>query len=317
MESQNDKKVLNWVILLALALVWGSSFILMKRGLDVFSSSQVAAIRIFFAFLFLSPLLFRHIKKDLLVHWKAFLGMGLCGNLIPAFLFTKAETGISSSLAGMLNSLTPLFTVITGVLFFGSKTRWQNIVGVLIGLVGAIGLMASKSNAVPGQLSAPLYSLYVVAATVLYALSVNIIGKYLKGVSPITAAVWALFFIGPMAGIYLFSTDFISVMQVHPGAWKSLGYVSLLGIFGTALSVIIFNLLIRNSNPVFASSVTYLIPVVALMWGVFDGESVEFMHFVWIAVILGGVYLVNSKIKPSAALQEESALKSSPDVLGE
>ncbi len=295
MESPNDKKLLNWIILLVLALVWGSSFILMKRGLEIFSSSQVAAIRIFVAFLFLSPIAFRHIKKDLLRHWKAFLGMGMFGNFIPAFLFTKAETGISSSLTGMLNSLTPLFTIITGMMFFNIRSRWQNVLGVLIGLAGAIGLIASGSGAAPGAYSNSWYSMYVVAATVLYALSVNIIGKHLKGVNSVTAAVWALFFIGPLAGVYLFSTDFVTIMQSHPHAWKALGYVSVLGIFGTALSVIIFSVLIRNSNPVFASSVTYLIPVVAMMWGIFENESIHLMHFVWIGVILGGVYLVNRK----------------------
>ena len=295
MEAQSDKKVLNWIILLALALVWGSSFILMKRGLEAFSSSQVAAMRIFFAFVFISPIAFLHLKKELFKHWKAFLGMGLCGNLIPAFLFTKAETGISSSLAGMLNSLTPLFTVITGILFFGSRSRWQNIVGVLIGLAGAVGLMASKSNQTAGADSHPWFSIYVVVATLLYAISVNIIGKHLKGVNSLTAAVWALCFIGPVAGIYLFSTDFISVVQTHPGAVSAMGYIAILGVFGTALSVIIFNLLIKNSNPIFASSVTYLIPIVALLWGAYDKEPVNIMHFVWIGVILAGVYLVNRK----------------------
>jgi drug/metabolite transporter (DMT)-like permease len=295
MEAPNDKKFLNWTILLVLALVWGSSFVLMKRGLEIFSSSQVAAIRIFVAFLFLAPIGYKHIKKDLLQHWKSFLGMGLFGNFLPAFLFTKAETGISSSLTGMLNSLTPLFTIITGMMFFNIKSRWQNVVGVLIGLVGAIGLISCGSGSAPGAYSNLWYCVYVVIATVFYAFSVNIIGKHLKGVNSVTAAVWALFFIGPLAGVYLFSTDFITVMQTHPHAWKAFGYVSILGIFGTALSVIIFNVLIRNSNPVFASSVTYLIPVVALMWGFFEHESVQILHFVWIGVILGGVYLVNRK----------------------
>jgi drug/metabolite transporter (DMT)-like permease len=293
METTKDKKVLNWIILLALALVWGSSFILMKRGLEAFSSSQVAAIRIFVAFLFLLPIAWKHLKKELWVHWKSFLGMGMCGNLIPAFLFTKAETGISSSLTGMLNSLTPLFTIITGILFFKAKARWQSVAGVLIGLTGAIGLIYSGGG--KDSTTEIFYSLYVVVATVLYAFSVNIIGSHLRNVNAITATVWALMFIGPIAGIYLFSTDFISVLNTHPEAMKALGFVCILGIFGTALSVIIFNMLIKNSNPVFASSVTYLIPVVALLWGIFEKETINVLHFVFIGVILGGVYLVNRK----------------------
>ena len=287
-------KAVNWIILIALALTWGSSFILMKRGLDVYSSDEVAALRIFIAFLFLSPLIFRHVKKPLLKHWKGFLGMGMLGNFIPAFLFTKAETGISSSLTGMLNSLTPLFTLLLGVLLFKSKTRLINAVGILIGFVGAIGLLTvGKTEDMDNNL---LFGFYVVLATFCYALSVNIIKKHLGDVNSVTATVWALLFIGPLAGIYLFGfTGFVDKTVHEPMAMSSLGYVSILAIFGTALSVIVFNVLIRNTNALFASSVTYLIPVVAMGWGVFDGEDVQALHFMWIGLILLGVYLVNKK----------------------
>jgi drug/metabolite transporter (DMT)-like permease len=291
-----NTKALNWIILIALALTWGSSFILMKRGLEVFSSDEVAALRIFIAFLFLSPLLIKHFKKDLIKHWKGFLGMGLLGNFIPAFLFTKAETGISSSLTGMLNSLTPLFTLLLGVLLFKSKTKLINAIGILIGFIGAIGLLtAGKSEDMNNNL---LFGVYVVLATVCYALSVNIIKKELGQVNSITATVWAMMFIGPLAGIYLFGfTDFMADLKTNALAYESLGYVSILAIFGTALSVIIFNVLIKNTNALFASSVTYLIPVVAMGWGILDGEEVVVMHFIWIIIILLGVYLVNKKPK--------------------
>jgi drug/metabolite transporter (DMT)-like permease len=291
-----NKKVINWCILIALALIWGSSFILMKRGLNVYTSDEVAALRIFIAFLFLSPLIFKHVKKPLLKHWPAFLGMGMLGNFLPAFLFTKAETVISSSLAGMLNSLTPLFTLLLGVLLFKSKTKLINGIGILIGLVGAIGLLTvGKTEDMNNNLS---YGLYVVLATFFYALSVNIIKKFLNEVPSITATVWALMLIGPPAGIYLFGcTDFTVRLQNDPAALNSLGYVTILAVFGTAISVIIFNVLIRNTNALFASSVTYLIPIVAMCWGLFDKEAVLPMHFIWIALILLGVYLVNKKPK--------------------
>jgi drug/metabolite transporter (DMT)-like permease len=287
-------KFINWVILILLALIWGSSFILMKRGLEVYSSDEVAALRILIAFLFLSPLVFRHVKKTLLKHWKAFLGMGVLGNFIPAFLFTKAETAISSSLTGMLNSLTPLFTLLLGVLLFKTKTRWVNAVGIIIGFFGAIGLlMVGKSVNTNNNL---LFGFYVVLATLCYGFSVNIIKKYLNEVNSVTATVWAMMFIGPLAGVYLFGfTDFTSRLATNPLAVYSLDYVSLLAIFGTAISVILFNVLIRNTNALFASSVTYLIPIVAMGWGILDGESVLPMHFVWIGLILLGVYLVNKK----------------------
>lgn len=288
-----NKRFINWIILITLALTWGSSFILMKRGMEVFSSAQVASLRIFIAFLFLSPLMFWHVKKSLLKHWKGYLGMGVLGNLIPAYLFTAAETGISSSLAGALNSLTPLFTLIVGVLLFREKTGWKNVLGIIVGFAGAIGLtMVGNSDGISGEL---LFVFYVVLATLFYALSVNIIKHYLSGVDSLTATVWAMLFIGPLAGTYLFSTDFIDRMNTCPAAWSSLGYTAILAVFGTALSVIVFNTLIKNTTTLFASSVTYLIPVVAMGWGIVDNEAVSVWHFAWIGLILVGVYLVNSK----------------------
>lgn len=297
-----SKKIINWIILITLALIWGSSFILMKRGMEVYSSNEVAALRIFIAFLFLSPLLFKHIKKPLLMHWKGFLGMGLLGNFIPAFLFTKAETGISSSLTGMLNSLTPLFTMLFGVMFFKSKTGWLNALGIFIGFIGAIGLLiVGESSDMNNNF---LFGVYVVLATICYALSVNIIKKDLNEVNSTTATVWAMLFIGPVAGVYLFGfTDFSTKLITNPMAMNSLGYICILAVFGTALSVIIFNELIRNTTTLFASSVTYLIPIVAIGWGLFDGEKILPLHFAWISLILLGVYLVNKK-KSSKSLSQ-------------
>lgn len=267
----------------------------MKRGLDVFTSDQVAAYRIFIAFVFVLPIAHRHLKKELLPKWKAFLGMGLFGNFIPAFLFTKAETGISSALTGMLNSLTPLFTLLLGVFFFGARTKWMNATGVLVGLIGAIGLLyaGAKSN----FLSNAGYGGYVLVATIFYGLSVNIIKKYLNTVNPITATVWAMCLIGPPAGLYLFCTDFIHRLLTNPLGWQSLGCITILGVFGTALSVMIFNVLIKNTNALFASSVTYLIPIVAIGWGLGAGEDIVALHLVCIILILAGVYLVNKKPK--------------------
>ena len=286
-----NTKFINWLIFVSLALTWGSSFILMKRGLEVFSSEQVAAMRIFIAFLFLSPLIYKYVKKELLKHWKGFIGMGVLGNLIPAFLFTKAETGLSSSMTGALNSLTPSFTLLIGVLLFNVKTRWINALGITIGFIGAIGLlMVGKKDTMDNNL---WFVFYVILATICYALSVNIIKKHLDEVNPIACTVWAMLFIGPIAGIYLFTTDFTYRLTTNPMAMQSLGFVSLLAIFGTAISVIVFNVLIRNTNAVFASAVTYLIPIVAMGWGIFDNEVVLPLHFAWIGLILLGVYLVN------------------------
>ncbi len=220
--------------------------------------------------------------------------MGTFGNLLPAFLFTKAETGISSSLAGILNSLTPLFTLLLGVIIFKARTRLINVLGLLIGFAGAVGLMTVGKNVdISNNLA---YGSYILLATVFYGFSVNIIKSNLGAVNSVTATVWAMMFIGPVAGVYVFGfTDFTTRLTTHPAALESLGYICLLAIFGTALSVIIFNILIRNTNALFASSVTYLIPIVAMGWGVVEGDSILPLHFVWIGLILFGVYLVNKK----------------------
>lgn len=294
-----NRKLLHWIIFLALALTWGSSFILMKRGMDSFSSSQVAALRIFIAFIFLLPLAFRHITKDLFPLAPAFAGMGIFGNLLPAFLFTKAETMISSALTGILNSLTPVFALILGLAIFRQKVKWIQVAGVLIGLSGAIGLILTGNDSVSKGADSFSQSLtgggLVVLATFFYGLSVNIIKAKLNTVNSVTATVFALCIIGPLAGIYLFSTDFFFRLQTMPHALESLGYVSILAIFGTALSVIVFNTLIKEAGTLFASSVTYLIPVVAMAWGSFDGEGITIFHLLFILIILSGVSLVNRK----------------------
>ena len=286
--------LLNWIIFTGLALTWGSSFILMKRGLDAFSSGQVAALRISIAFLFMLPLGIRHFNREIWKNWLGAAGMGTFGNLLPAFLFTKAETMISSALTGMLNSLTPLFTLITGLILFRVRVKPWQVVGIVVGLAATFVLLnaggkeESSSNALLG-------GGMVMLATLFYGLSVNIIKSKLSHMNPVAATLLALTLIGPLALTYLFTTDFIHVMQTHPLAWQSLGFITILAVFGTALSVIVYNILIRDAGVLFAASVTYAIPIVAMLWGVFDGELINWIHIVAICGILSGVWMVNKK----------------------
>lgn len=287
-----NTKLLNWLLLLLLALIWGSSFILMKRGLEVFSSSQVAGLRMFIAFLFIIPFLFKYVKTEQKKDWLKFLGIGLCGNFVPAFLFTAAETGISSSLTGMLNALTPFFTLLLGILLFKTKPTANKVIGIIIGLIGAIGLLIPEKFSDLG--TNINYGGYVIIATLFYGTSVNLIRKYAGGYHSLTTTCWAMFLVGPLGGIYLLFTDFSSAYH-HPLFWQSMGYVALLAIGGTAIATILFNILVKNTNALFASSVTYLIPIVAILWGIIDGETIGIRHIVSIMIILGGVYIVNRK----------------------
>lgn len=285
---------LSWVILIALSLTWGSSFILMKQGLKAFTSNEVAALRISIASLFLAPLLPKYRRVNLKKHLPGLLIMGVLGSLLPAFMFTLAETQISSSLTGMLNALTPLFTILIGSLFFKLTIRKNQFVGVLMGFAGAICLLLWSHDR---ETSAnTLYALLVVLATLFYAISVNSIKRYLSDTNSVAATAWSFAFIGPVALVYLFAcTDVVSHATQNPQGWASLGYVSILAIAGSALSVIVYNTLIKQAGTIFAASSTYLIPVVAIGWGLLDGETINLAQVLSVGVIILGVWLIHKR----------------------
>jgi drug/metabolite transporter (DMT)-like permease len=242
----------------------------------------------------LSPFAIKRIRGINRREWKYLTLVGLIGSFFPAFLFAKAQTGIDSSLAGILNSLTPLFTMIIGLSFFSLKTRWFNIAGVMIGLAGAVGLIS-----ISGGRSFEFnfqYAIYIIIATICYATNVNVVKYKLRDLDALTITVFSFFTIGfPVLFYLLVFTDFSRQVSTEPAALKALGYISILAIFGTGLALVAFNKLVKVTTPVFASSVTYLIPVVAVSWGALDGEELSPLSFVWMAVILLGVFLVNKK----------------------
>ena len=300
----------SWLILFVLVLVWGSSFILMKRGLEHYSAEQLALLRISFACLFLLPFAIRSIKKvSPKKLWYIDL-VGIIGNGIPAFLFAKAQTGIDSSLAGILNSLTPLFTLMVGMLFFSYKAKWINILGVFIGLAGTVGLMSVSGNqTLEFNFS---YGLFIIIATLLYAINLNIIKKYLNDTDAVTITSFAFLIIGvPFLVFLLFATDFTTVLTSNPGAIGGLGYIAILGVVGSGIAVILYNNLIKTGGVLFAASITYMIPVVAVLWGVADGEAFEPVYLVWIALILLGVFITNysngKKNKPARSFGQNSS----------
>lgn len=286
-----NKKSWQWIILLFLAFTWGSSFILIKRGLEVYSYFEVAALRMSISFLCLTPFVVKYFKTIERKYWKYLAIVGIFGSGIPAFLFTKAQTGLSSSLTGMLNSLVPLFTLLIGMIIFKIKFKANRFIGAFIGLIGAIGLITS--NGIDLNNSNLSYTFYVVAATICYAISVNIINTYLKEISALKITAISFIFIGPPVLIYLFSTNFVTTTVNNEAAAIALFYIAILSIFGTVVSVILFNMLIKKTSGVFATSVTYLIPIIAISWGVLDGESVNYIQIISIIIILIGIYFIN------------------------
>lgn len=292
--SDNREKNKTILLITFLALVWGSSFILMKRALIVYTPYQIGALRIFVAFLALSPLLINRIRTIEKRKWKYFIATGFLGNGIPSVLFPLAETNISSAVAGMLNSLTPIFTLIVGMVWFGMQAGRSRVIGLLVGLTGAIILLSGQVTG-SGGFDINIFALYVILATVCYAFSVNILRYKLADTDSLTNSAFALLCVGIPMGIYLFSTDFIHRTSVTEGSGFAFVCILLLALLSTALSTILFNRLIKTSGALAASSVTYLIPIVAVLWGLWDHETFGITHLAGLIAILIGVYIVNRK----------------------
>ena len=219
----------------------------------------------------------------------------LLGSGIPPFLFAIAQTKIDSSVTGILNSLTPLFALIGGALIFNIRMRWFHIAGVLVGLVGTIVVVLIKSD---GSFEFNFgYAILVVLATMFYGTNANIIKSQLHNVHPIQIALITFCFLGPIAGVFLFTTDFILVTKTHPYAWKSLMYLALLSFIGTSYALVLFNYLAHRTSALFATMVTYIIPVIAVIIGVFDGELLGIVHIIGLGLILTGVYVSTLKKK--------------------
>ncbi len=280
-------------ILAALCLVWGSSFILIKKSLLAFSPVQLACFRIGIAGLAFSPFLINEFRKIKKKDYPYLLVVSLCGSGIPAYLYAVAQTNVSSSVAGLLNSMTPLFTLLLGYFFFRTRIDSSKVGGVLIGFVGvSLLLLFGKEAGVGDKL---LYPMLIVIATIGYGTSVNTVGKFLKDYSAITISSVAFGIITIPAILILLSTNIFEVFETSDKAWSSLMYVSILSFFGTFLANIFFYKLVQRTSPLFSSTVSYLIPLVALAWGYFDGEVIGLYHILGFVLILSGVYLTRGK----------------------
>lgn len=290
-DKYSEHKLYPIIILAFLSLVWGSSFILIKKGLIAFDPLQVGTIRIMFASLVLLPFAIKNISSHFKKDWKKFLLIGLIGNFTPAILFAYAETGITSSLAGILNALTPMFTLILGAMFFATKINKRQSTGLLIGFGGSVALSFIGSDGGLGSFN--YYAAIVIVATLCYGININLLKKWFPRLSSLILTSLAMFSIGPIAVIYLLSTDFVSIVTNNDAALLSLFYLFLLGAVGTSFALVLFNKIIQITTPVFASTVTYLIPIAAVMWGIIDDEVLYPIHFVGMVMIISGVYIVN------------------------
>lgn len=285
---------LAWVLLGTMALVWGSSFILIKRSLQAFTPEEVAAGRIFLAFLFFLPFQSFQIRQpqtrvSLRQKWPYLIAVGLTGYLIPAYLFAIAGANINSSLSGALNSLSPLFTLIIGATFFGNRVQTRQTAGILLGLVGSILLVFFSAT---GEFSVNAYAMLVVLATICYGTNTNLVGRFIRDMPALVSTAWTFFFIGLTALGLLLPTDIWSRVA-DPKNLLSLAALTTLGVLASGMMSVLFNRVVQLKSPLFAASVTYLIPIVALLWGILDGETVYAAHYFGMGICLLGIYLTN------------------------
>lgn len=282
-----------WVYLFILSLIWGSSFILIKKGLVGLTDYQLGSLRIVLTSLLLFSVGFKSIKQIQKKHWLWIAVSGFVSSFFPPFLFAMAQNHIDSGVASILNSLTPLATVIVGVFMFRILSTKRQILGVFIGLIGTVLLIMAGTEFNANQNY--MYSSLIIIATIGYALNVNIIKKYLTDISALAVTTGNFIFIFLPALIVLYYTGFFETIMESKEMQIASVYVGILSLFGTAIAKVLFNKMIQISSPVFASSVTYTMPIVAVLWGVFDGEKFSVLQIVAAAIILFGVYLSNKR----------------------
>jgi len=282
---KRKSKIWHWMAVVLLSLIWGTSYILMKKGLRSFSPYQLASLRILISFVCLSPFALRSLSKFNKKNFLSILIIGFLGTGIPAFLYPLAETRIDSSLTGMLNSLSSAFTLVIGILFYRRKAIRSQIAGVFLGFAGAAGLLYS------GPLAINYYGLFVVLATVLNGLSNNEVSKA-EGLNGLEITSLSFLVVSPFALTLLLSTDIKAVFLTSD--WLlNLGYIAILSVVGSAFANVIYYILVRDTSPVVASVVAYLIPIVATLWGLSDNERLAPSMFISVLLILAGVYLIN------------------------
>ena len=281
-----------WVLFVILSVIWGSSFILIKKGLIYLGPEEVAALRIASASLVLTPFALSRIKQINKKNVTTLILVGFMGSLLPAFFFALAQTKLTSALTGIMNALTPFFTIIISVLFFSEKPDKRVYFGVMLGFLGTLFLISTKEN---GQFTFNYYAFFVVAATVLYGINANLIKHYLNLLKSLSIASLSLIMVGPFAIVYLlFLTPFLD--HIHePEVLIASGYIVILGVFGTALALVLFNKIVQLTNAVFSTSVTYLIPIISVFWGFIDGEKLSLLQLISMLTIMVGIFISNSK----------------------
>jgi drug/metabolite transporter (DMT)-like permease len=279
----------DWFLMFFLAAIWGASFFFIKHSVAIFSPVQMAMWRMVFATLVYIPIAASYWSKIDWKRWKPLVVVAFCGSAIPNFFFAVAQQHVNSSLAGVLNTLTPLFTLIMGTAFYAMQFSREKVLGVVIGLAGALILVLfNASSAVSGN---AFFASLCVLATVCYAINANTVNTHLRDMPPAGIASAAFMITGGIFMIGLWWSGGWQVAFQHPDGMKGLGYVFYLSAVGTVIGSILYFYLLQRTSAIFATSVTYLLPIGAILIGAMDGESIGWIDLLGTAVILLGVYL--------------------------
>ena len=288
--------VKKWIYLIVLSIIWGSSYILIKKGLVGLTPIQLGAFRILMTTVILLLVGYKSLRGWSFEQWKWLVFTGFFGTFFPSFLFAFSETEINSSVVAVLNGLTPLFTIIIAYFFFQQRVKKKQLGGVLVGFLGTVILVAqefSLSSTGDGR-----YAFLVVLASMCYAINVNTLKHKLEGVAPMAIALANFIAICIPALILLLTSPFTwDSFYTDTTIFTSMGYIFILSLFGTAFAKVLFNELLTFSSTVFSISITYLLPIVAIGWGVLDGESFGGIQWLASGLILGGIYLVTETKK--------------------
>jgi drug/metabolite transporter (DMT)-like permease len=279
----------NWILLILVSFIWGSPYILREIALESFSHNQVAAFQVFFSFLLFIPLIIKNIRKLSKENILPLLLSGITGNIGPAYFFAKAQTQINSSVAGMLNAMLPMVTLLIAILFYKASTNKKVLGGILLGFAGTLVISFSGDSFGSSYFWGVFY---VFLAILSIAISINIVSFSLPKLTGTEIASLAFLFVGPMAGIFLVFTD-LSTPLASESLSKGVLILGLLAIL-TFAGVILYNQLIKKSSHIFAASIAYLIPIVAIFWGiVISGDQVSIAQIASIIIILVGVHLTS------------------------
>ena len=279
-----------WIYLFILSLIWGSSFILIKKALEGLTIYQLGAMRTIITGLFLFAAGYNKLNGISKTEWKWLAITGFLGSFFPAFLFAIAGTEIDSAVISILNSLTPLNTILLGFAVFKITSTKRQVLGVIVGFIGTVLLICKSADLNPNQNY--LFAGFVILSTVMYAANVNIIKRHLQNLHPLSIATgnYVIIFI-PAIVVLLFTNFFSTATFQNPELKMAMVYITILSFFGTALAKVLYNKLVQMATPVFASSVTFLMPIVAFLWGFLDGETFGILQIFASLIILLGVYL--------------------------